>query len=442
MGPMLKWACGAYLSNTGCGGMHMKQFIRSLTQGSSPASVPPASALPLDPARRRCLALLLAACLLLLSACGGMGATSSMQAPAAKNEMAQADRAEYGYSGEEGVAAMPEEPSYSKTDAGGINQPPSAPEALGRKIIRDGRVEMETLEFEATVNGLYQMVAEKGGFVESQTIQGGRYNYSSLRRAQIVIRIPAETFDPVMNAMESLGTVVQKDSSGTDITDQYADTESRVRNLKVQETRILELIAKAEKLEEIVTLEARLSDLRYQIESYENALKNFDRLLTFSRISLNIDEVQRVTDVKPVPKTLGERISQAFDHAWTGLVEGAQDFAVWVVESMFALLFLLILLFIVLQVIRASRRRKRKDKEAWLAAHPQQPIGQNSFPQQQACPPQQGYAQQQGYPMQPNPQSPVYPSQAPVAAPPVQEPMADAPSAEASSTESQNKDNR
>ena len=332
--------------------------------------------------RRRGLALLLAALLLLLTGCGFGSSPSAMQDSSLKSEAAMANKGDdYGYSGEEGAASVPEAPREAEA-GGAIGQPPSAPEELGRKIIREGRAELETLEFETTVNSLFEMVADKGGFVESQSIQGGRYNYSALRQAGIVIRVPSDRFDEVMNAMESLGTVVQKNSSGTDITDQYADTESRVRNLKVQETRILELISKAEKLEEIVTLEARLSDLRYQIESYENSLKNFDRLLSFSRISLNINEVQRITEVKPVPKTLGERITQAFDDAWTGLVIGSQDFAVWVVQNMFTLIFLLLAVLVVWRILRASRRKRRKEKQEWLASRPPQtpagPHGQMS----------------------------------------------------------------
>ena len=344
--------------------------------------------------RKRILVLLLiAATLVVFSACGSGSATS--QAPAARADRDEMNTSEeYGYTGNEGISEMPAE-----ADKGGeLNQPPAAPAELGRKIIRDGRVEMETLEFETTVNGLYQLVSDRGGFVESQSVRGGRYNYSSLRSASIVIRIPAEAFDEVMNALDALGTVVQSDSNGTDITDQYADTESRVRNLKIQETRILELIAKAEKLEEIVTLEARLSDLRYQIESYENSLRNYDRLLTFSRISLEIGEVQRVTEVKPVPKTLGERVSQAFDYAWTGLVEWSQDFLVWLVESMFVLMFLAIVLLIVVLIVRGSRRKRRKEKAAWQHAHPQQP-----------------YMPVQGMPIQGQPQSQAPQAQRPQA---------------------------
>lgn len=360
--------------------------------------------------------MLIAATLLLFSGCSAGSPSSEPAAMQDRNESKGADN--YGYSGEEGVSEMPADAGSGESDSGGIQQPPSAPEELARKLIRDGQVQLETLEFETTVNGLYQMVADKGGFVESQTIRGGRYNYSSLRSASIVIRIPSEEYEGIMNAMDALGTVVQSDSRGTDITDQYADTESRVRNLKVQETRILELIMKAEKLEEIVTLEARLSDLRYQIESYENSLKNFDRLLAFSRISLDIEEVQRVTEVKPVPKTLGERISQAFDYAWTGLVEGSQDFAVWAVENMFGLIFLLIVLLILWVAIRGSRRRKRKEKEAWQAAHPQQPYMTMQGTPPQGMPPQ-GQPQHMGNGVPPQGQPPYMNNGVPQGQPPV-----------------------
>lgn len=265
---------------------------------------------------------------------------------------------------------------------GAINQPPSAPGDLGRKLIRDGSADIETTEFEITVNGLYEMMKTIGGFLEAQTIQGGGLNYSTLRKASITVRVPSEKYDEAMFGLTKLGTVVRQTTNSTDITDQYTDTETRVRNLKIQETRILELIMKAMKLEEIVTLEGRLSDLRYQIESMENSLKNFDRLLEYSRITLQISEVVKVSDVKPVPKTLGQRISQAFDTAWTGFLEGSQDFAVWFVRNMFTLLILGIIILILWSMVRRGRRKRKAAKEERLRQHQGlvQPVGQGVYP--------------------------------------------------------------
>lgn len=313
------------------------------------------------------LALALMLSVVLLAGCGGSRATASYDvAPQAMPAASSAAAMEGG-----GFAGAPEydkgaaENSVATDGNGDIEQPPSAPESLGRKIIKEGAAEIEALEYEKAVNGLYDLVTSLGGFVESQTMQGNRYYQSSLRSASITVRVPAEKFDEAMYRLSNLGSVVRQDSSGTDITDSYADTEARVRNLKIQETRILELIAKAQKLDEIVTLESRLSDLRYQIESLENSLKNYDRLLAFSRISLTITEVLRESDVKPMPKTLGERIAQAFDDAWTGLRENAQDFLVWLIANMFGLIFLALIVFIAWRIIRhANRKRKEAERTA------------------------------------------------------------------------------
>ena len=303
-------------------------------------------------------------CVSLLAACGGTRTAPAMydmaqEAPAAAASSAAAME-------EGGFASAPETDKGSvenaNSNADGISQPPSAPESLGRKIIKEGNAQIEALEYEKAVNGLYDLVTRLGGFVESQSMEGNRYYQSSLRMASITIRVPAEKFDEAMYSLSNLGSVVRQDSSGTDITDAYADTESRVRNLKIQETRILELIAKAEKLEEIVTLEARLSDLRYQIESLENSLKNYDRLLAYSRISLTIQEVLRESEIKPMPKTLGERIVQAFDDAWTGLKENAQDFLVWLVANMFDLLILALFAFVAWRIVRRIRRNRKAQK--------------------------------------------------------------------------------
>ncbi len=301
-------------------------------------------------------------CAALLAGCGGTRTAPAMydmaqEAPAAAAS-SEAMMENGGFAGAPAEEKPKGEGSYSTVD--GIAQPPSAPESLGRKIIKEGIAQIEALEYEKAVNGLYDLVTRLGGFVESQTLEGSRYYQSSLRTANVTIRVPAEKFDEAMYSLSSLGSVIRQNSSGTDITDSYADTESRVRNLKVQETRILELIAKAEKLEEIVTLESRLSDLRYQIESLENSLKNYDRLLAYSRISLTIMEVLRESEVKPMPKTLGERIVQAFDDAWTGLKENSQDFLVWLVANMFGLIFLAVIVLIMWHLFRRANRKRRE----------------------------------------------------------------------------------
>ncbi len=333
--------------------------------------------------QRTGLALLLAAILFMTGACGLSSSLQSTMNDIAPGEPGMVQQGVPGtVAGEGSFGGADGDFTKSEGAVDGApdrEQPPTAPEELGRKIIKEGSASIETTDYDKSIDNLYTMLREIKGFVESQTLQGGRVNNYSLRNASIVIRVPSNIFDETMYKLSALGTVFNQDTRGSDITDQYTDTESRVRNLKVQENRILELISKAEKIEEIVTLEGRLSDLRYQIESFENSLKNFDRLLDYSRISLQIQEVVKDTYVQPIAKTMGERISQAADAAWRGLVEGSQDFAVWAVYNMFTLAFLFLILIIVLLLVRGSKKRKIKRERKWAEKHGvvQNPLGAN-----------------------------------------------------------------
>lgn len=229
-----------------------------------------------------------------------------------------------------------------------------------RKIIMEGSAQLETKEFDKSINAIDQIIASSGGFAETRNIRGNGINRSDLRYATIVFRVPAEQFESIMDNMGSTGTVVQSNTNGTDITDQYVDSETRLKNLKVQEQTLLDILAKAEKLEDVITLESRLYEIRYQVESIENTLKNYDRLVQYSRISINISEVVEVTEKKPIARTLGDKISEAFNNAIDTFITGLEDFTIWLVANwiLFVTMLFVILLFILFSLIHKRKKVK------------------------------------------------------------------------------------
>jgi hypothetical protein len=157
--------------------------------------------------------------------------------------------------------------------------------------------------------------------------------------------------------MSSIGSVLESNSQGTDITDQYYDSETRIKTLKVQEQTLLDILAKATKLEDVITLESRISEVRYEIEKHENTLKNYDRLVAFSRITIYISEVDDKTETKPVPKTLNERVSGSFKQSLDDLRTGFEDFLVWLAGSWISLIFLAVIGLIVYFSIKRKRKK-------------------------------------------------------------------------------------
>ncbi|SHJ58125.1 DUF4349 domain-containing protein [Thermoclostridium caenicola] len=227
-----------------------------------------------------------------------------------------------------------------------------------RKIIKEGRAFLETRDFEQSMAAIDEMIAQSGGFIEEKNVRGSSYSANALRHATIVFRVPSQQFEAIMENMGSVGVVTQSSTSGTDITDQYIDYETRLRNLKMQEETLLDILSRAEKLEDVITLESRISDVRYEIESIENKLKNYDRLVQYSRITVELEEVVEITPAAPVARTLGDRLGHAFRTAIESFVDELENFLVWLVYNWILLLLILVLALVVILIVKRRKRKK------------------------------------------------------------------------------------
>lgn len=200
-----------------------------------------------------------------------------------------------------------------------------------RKIIKSGSATLETLKFEESLDALMKEIETLGGYIESSNVSGKRSvseSYVQNRSANIVARVPKESFDNFLNNMSNFGNMVVKNISGEDVTAQYFDTEARLKSLTVQEERILELLKKATELKDVVELEKHLSELRYEIESLTGTLKRWDNMVSYSQVSINLIEVGQLTSEDKIPVTLGDKILLAFKNSTKSLVNLGKNFIV------------------------------------------------------------------------------------------------------------------
>lgn len=100
------------------------------------------------------------------------------------------------------------------------------------------------------------------------------------------------------------------------VTDEYYDIEARLKSLRTQEERLLALLEQSGSLEDIVQLEQALSDVTYEIEKLTGTLRNYDSLIEYMTVTIDLREVTRETEVTQAPVTLGERIAAQFHSPW------------------------------------------------------------------------------------------------------------------------------
>lgn len=237
-----------------------------------------------------------------------------------------------------------------------------------RKLIMDGEVSLETTYFDDSIAAMDQLINDFGGFAEVRNVVGKSQYSTNRRRATYIIRVPAERYEQALKSMGNIGTVLESDSKGTDITDTYYDTEARIKALKIQEETLLDILAKSVNLDDVITLESRISQVRYEIESLENTIRNYDRLVAFSRITVYIQEVTDRTETKPTPETLGERVSRSFNEALENFKIGCEDFIVWLAGAWIGLLIWIIIIVVILRIFKSIKRRKKNKGVQAVAA--------------------------------------------------------------------------
>ena len=157
----------------------------------------------------------------------------------------------------------------------------------GRKIIKTVNVVSETKELDSVLARIESEVSALGGYIQSSNVYGKSYEKYSDRHANYTLRIPAEKLDGFMNSMSGLVNITSKTEKVDDITDSYADAEARLTTLKTEETRLLELLAKAEKL----VAESNADDIPAEILALAEERKEARKAKDFAKADALRDKI-------------------------------------------------------------------------------------------------------------------------------------------------------
>ncbi len=235
--------------------------------------------------RTRALAALLLTTALTLTACSGAGSGSSdadggnAKAAAPRQNDSQAD-AEPGAAGEAAPGAAPAAP----------------PELAPTHIIRTADLTVQVKDTAKALNAARTATENAGGYVGDENTTRDADGHES---TEVVLRVPVDRYDDVMKDLEGAGKLMRRDAKAEDVTDQVVDVDSRVKSQRASVARVRELMDRADRLSDVVTLEGELSTRQAQLESLlaqQSALRDRTSLATIT-LSLSETPVKR-----PEPK--------------------------------------------------------------------------------------------------------------------------------------------
>ena len=233
-----------------------------------------------------------------------------------------------------------------------------------RKLIRTIRMDAETEDLTTLLDGLNARIAELGGYVEAKNLHNGSA-YSGYRRRTLsmTVRIPATRVEEFLTQVGENANVVSSTETVDDVTLQYVDTESHVAALETEQARLLELLEQAKTLEDVLKIEDRLTDVRYELERYASYLRTLENRVSYATVNLSITEVKEYTPVVEEEPTMWQRIAKGFGRSLKDIGEGLQEFFIWVIVNSPYLLIWGTLGFVAFKLLR---RRKAKNQKKVL----------------------------------------------------------------------------
>ena len=264
---------------------------------------------------------------------------------------------------EEGKLNLKEE-TGSLTDNSASKEEPSLP--ADRKLIQKVNMSVETENLDIVLGHIDNRVQELNGYIEASNIRNGSaYSGSRYRRAEMTIRIPAENLTQFVDHMGEVSNVVSSNKTVDDVTLSYVSIESRMKALQTEEARLLELLAKAETMKDLLTVESRLTDVRTELEQVTSSLRVMDNQVNYATVDLYIDEVTEYTPVEE-PETVWQRISEGFVKSLKGVGNFFEELFVFLIvgSPYFVLVAILLAIptIVIVVIIKLIRRKIRKSK--------------------------------------------------------------------------------
>jgi hypothetical protein len=230
---------------------------------------------------------------------------------------------------------------------------------MNQKLVRTMRIEAETNDMDALLGELDSRIRELGGYVENKsTRNGGSTSSHKYRYADMTIRIPADRLDEFVTHLNGKTNVVNYRESADDITLRYVATQSRVTALETEQQRLLELLAKAENMSDLLLIEERLTNVRTELEEYTSQMRVFDNMVDYGTVQLNITEVQVYTVVEE--DTVWQRIGSGLSKNWKRLCEGAEGLFVFLVTSVPYLIPIGAAVAVTIVAVKLATRKTRK----------------------------------------------------------------------------------
>ena len=205
----------------------------------------------------------------------------------------------------------------------------------------------------------------QGGYIESEDYTAIT-QYNSSKTMFFTLRIPKENVDSFLDFLNGEGRVLSKSENLEDVRLQYWDTKSHIKALETEQERILALMEKAETIDQLIALESRLTDIRYQLESYNSEILDYDNRVNFSTIYLELQESVEGKINNTRSYSFSDKVKNGFYRNIFEIQFFFSSLALFIlvyIPQIILLLIVIVSLFVLNKKLNAKKRKEKEEKE-------------------------------------------------------------------------------
>lgn len=219
-----------------------------------------------------------------------------------------------------------------------------------KKMIKSGNLYLKVNEIGAAMNEISAIAGNNQGEIFSSEVS--RTVEGKTRHAYVTVKVPATSFDKAFEELKKVASVVLTESvSGQDVTEQYADLQSRLRNKQAEEASFMKILEQAGKMDDVLMVTKELSRVRGEIELLQGRIRLMDSRIDMSSITMDITEDATITVVDTW------RPWQVVKNSVNDLLESLQGMVDLVIKFFVQILPMLLIWSLLIWVIyRLSRR--------------------------------------------------------------------------------------
>lgn len=245
---------------------------------------------------------------------------------------------------------------------------------LEEKLVYYCDLDIETLDYAGTMSAIKDTIKKYGGVIQSENESDDSYHwyYEDYRKTSgtlhnyLQVRIPSEKYESFLSELDGIGKIISKSTSVDNISQQYYDTTTQIEALQIQEKNLLAMLEKCETIEDMITVQERLSEVQYELNSLQTTKRYMDVDVAYSYVNINVSEVLEYhRESEPVKtSTFIDRLQNTLRSTGTGFLSFMEGLLFVVIRLMPYLLIAAVICLIFRKKIKQKLDDRKADKAA------------------------------------------------------------------------------